>query len=59
MRTVACSSVTRMPNQPRDDNPARTVRIDDELWTAVKARSERERVSASEIVRDAIRRYLN
>ncbi len=47
-----------MPNQPRDDNPARTIRIDDELWGAVKALAKKEQVSASEIVRDAIRNYL-
>ena len=30
-----------MANQPRRDNPARTVRVDDELWTADASRVSR------------------
>ena len=28
-----------MANQPRRDNPARTVRVDEELWTARRQQS--------------------
>ena len=30
-----------MANQPRRDNPARTVRVDEELWTANASRVSR------------------
>ena len=40
-----------MPNQPRDDNPGRTVRIPDDLWARVRARAERDGASPSEVVR--------
>ena len=47
-----------MPNKPRPENPARPVRVDDDLWARVKARAARDAVSASEVVREAIRHYL-
>ena len=45
-----------MPNQPK--TPARTVRLDDELWNAVQAKAEADGTSASDIVRAALRKYL-
>ena len=43
-----------MPNQPRPSNPARAVRIEDELWEAAKKRA----AERGETVSDAIRRFL-
>lgn len=48
-----------MPNQPRPDNPARTVRIDDGLWTAIKRIAVAEGTTVSEIVRRAITALVN
>ena len=53
-----CLTPSPMPNQPRDDNPGRTVRIPDDLWARVRARAERDGASASEVVREALRRWL-
>lgn len=47
-----------MPNKPRPENPARPVRIEDPLWAEVRALAELDKVSASEIVREAVRRYV-
>lgn len=47
-----------MPNQPRDDNPARQIRVDDNLWTAAKQAAANNRTTVSDIVRDALRRYV-
>lgn len=48
-----------MPNQPRADNPARTVRIDDSLWIAVKARAKAEGATVSAVIRRALEHYIN
>ena len=45
-----------MPNQPK--TPARTVRIPDDEWDAVKVEAEREGTTATGVVRKAIRQYL-
>ncbi len=47
-----------MPDQPRPDNRAHPVRMDDELWQAVRDRAARDEVTASEVVRSAVRSYL-
>jgi hypothetical protein len=39
-------------------NPIRTVRVDDELWTAAKARAAREGVSVSSVLVAALRAYV-
>jgi antitoxin component of RelBE/YafQ-DinJ toxin-antitoxin module len=46
-----------MPNQPRDDNPCRAIRVDDELWEAAKVRAAERGESVSEAVRAFLRRY--
>lgn len=48
-----------MPNQPRPDNPARTVRIDDGLWAAVKHYALIEGVTISEAIRRGITMLVN
>jgi predicted transcriptional regulator len=48
-----------MPNQPRPDNPARTVRIDDSLWVALRRIAAAEQVVASVIIRRALTAFVN
>ena len=45
-----------MPNQPK--TPARTVRLDDETWNAVRAKAKADGTSASDVVRAALRKHL-
>lgn len=47
-----------MPNKPRPENPARPVRIEDALWAEVQAIAAEDEVAASEVVREAVRRYV-
>lgn len=45
-----------MPNQPK--TPARSVRIDDDLWAAAQEEARREDVPVSDVVRAALRKHL-
>jgi hypothetical protein len=45
------------PNQPK--NAARPVRIDDATWDAVKAEALERGITASDVVREAIREHLD
>ena len=47
-----------MPNKPRPENRARPVRIEDGLWAVVQAIAAEDETSASEVVREAVRRYI-
>jgi len=47
-----------MPNQPRPDNPARSVRVPDDLWTAAKAEAERRGETVTDVLLRALRRYV-
>lgn len=47
-----------MANRPRPENPARAIRVEDELWEQVKAFAKLHGMNASEVVREAIRQYL-
>ncbi len=47
-----------MSNQPRPDNPARNVRIEDGLWSAAKAKARRDGTTVSVIIRDALAEYV-
>lgn len=47
-----------MPNQPRKDNPARAIRIPDELWEKAKKRAEEKGETVSEVVRRSLERYV-
>lgn len=47
-----------MPNQPRDDNPARTVRVPDGLWLKAKTQAADRGESVSDVVRRALARYV-
>jgi hypothetical protein len=50
--------VSLMANQPRPGNPARAVRVEDELWDAAKAIAAERGEDLSAIMRDALRRYV-
>lgn len=43
-----------MPNQPK--TPAHTIRFDDEDWTKVTAKAKATGVSASDVVRAAVKK---
>jgi predicted transcriptional regulator len=44
-----------MPNQPRPDNPARQVRVEDDLWHAADDAAEAEDTTRAEVIRQALR----
>lgn len=46
-----------MPNQPRDDNRAHTVRVPDDLWAKARARAAERGETVSEAVRKFLERY--
>jgi metal-responsive CopG/Arc/MetJ family transcriptional regulator len=43
-------------NQPK--TPQRSIRIDDELWTAAQAVAQANQESVSDIIRTALRHYI-
>lgn len=45
-----------MPNQPK--HPARTVRVPDSLWAEAKAKADERGETMSQVIRDALRRYV-
>lgn len=47
-----------MPNAPRKDNPARTIRVPDELWDRAKKRADERDETVSEAVRKFLERYV-
>lgn len=47
-----------MPNQPRKDNPARSVRVPDELWDAAKERAAERGETVTDVVIRALKRYV-
>jgi len=47
-----------MSNQPRPGNPARAVRIEDELWNAAKTKAAERGESVSDVIRRALERYV-
>lgn len=48
-----------MPNQPRDGNRGRVVRMEEALWEKVKDLATAENVKPSVIVRRAVEHYVN
>jgi metal-responsive CopG/Arc/MetJ family transcriptional regulator len=47
-----------MPNKPRRENRHRMVRVEDDLWEAAKDAAAANDTTVSEIIRDALRRYV-
>ena len=48
-----------MPDKPRKENPARPVRVEDDLWAAAKLRAAAEGTTVSEVIRAALREYVS
>lgn len=47
-----------MPNAPREGTSNHTYRCDDELWHAAVARAAELGTTVSEVIRDALRRFV-
>ncbi len=47
-----------MPNKPRPGNPARAVRVEDELWKAAQAIAAERGESVSDVIRQCLQRYV-
>lgn len=47
-----------VPNKPRPENPNRIVRVTDEEWEPVVEIAAKDKVTKSEVVREAIRQYV-
>lgn len=47
-----------MPNQPRPDNPHRSVRVDDALWEAAKIAADAEGTTRGDVMREALRELV-
>lgn len=47
-----------MPNKPRADNPARSVRVPDALWEAAKARAAERDETVTDVVLRTLERYV-
>lgn len=45
-----------MPNQPK--TPNHSVRVDDELWQAALRKAHERGETLTDVIRDALRRYL-
>jgi antitoxin component of RelBE/YafQ-DinJ toxin-antitoxin module len=45
-------------NQPRQDNPARAVRVEDDLWDTAKAKAAERGETVSDVIRRALKRYV-
>lgn len=45
-----------MPNQPK--TPNRVIRVDEALWRAAKAKAAERGEVLSEVIRDALKRYV-
>ena len=44
-----------MANQPRPDNPHRSVRVEDDLWQAAKEAADQEHPTRDDVMREALR----
>jgi antitoxin component of RelBE/YafQ-DinJ toxin-antitoxin module len=47
-----------MPNQPRPDNPARAIRVEDELWHAAQAKAAEKGTTVSAVIRAALEKFV-
>jgi len=56
MGTFLVCDTSDMPNQPK--TPTRVFRISDELYTAAKAKAEAEGRTLSDVVREALTRFV-
>lgn len=51
--------MTTAPALPRGDTPLRNVRVDDVLWTKAKTKTRARGTSTSEVMREALSRYVD
>lgn len=42
----------------KDRTPLRAIRVDDELWKAAQAKAEAEARTVSDVIREALRKYV-
>lgn len=54
--TPKSEKVATVPNQPK--TPVRTVRIADEIWAELKKRAAAQGVTASDLLREALEKFL-
>lgn len=47
-----------MPDQPRTENPARAVRVEDELWRAAQTKAAEAGTTVSAVIREALERFV-
>lgn len=47
-----------MPNAPRPGNPARAVRVEDELWQAAKVKARENGETVSDVLRRCLETYV-
>lgn len=47
-----------MANQPRADNPHRSVRVEDALWQAAKEAADAEGTTRGDVMREALRELV-
>lgn len=48
-----------MANQPRPDNPHRSVRVEDELWEASRIAAAAENTTRGDVMREALRALVD
>lgn len=47
-----------MANQPRADNPHRSVRVEDALWEAARVAAAQEGTTRGDVMREALRELV-
>lgn len=47
-----------LPNAPRPENPARQVRVEDDLWRAAMKRAAEQGTTVSAVIRECLRRFV-
>lgn len=47
-----------MANQPRENNPHRSVRVDDDLWRAAQRKAKKLGIPVAAPIRDALRAFI-
>lgn len=47
-----------MPNQPRPDNPHRSVRVEDQLWEQARIAAAAEGTTRGDVMRQALRELV-
>ena len=46
-----------MPNAPK--TPTRTIRVSDELWSAVKTKAAKDKRTVTDVIIEALKAYLD